>query len=43
MAGLSVGEEKGISLSPNDGQGEIDLHFTRVLPLERFPGDTEEI
>jgi len=31
LTGLSVGEGKGISLSPNDAYEEIDLRFTRVL------------
>lgn len=38
-----MGDGKRISLSPNVGYGEIDLDFIRVAPLERFPGDTEEI
>jgi FKBP-type peptidyl-prolyl cis-trans isomerase 2 len=43
LTGISLGEGKGINLSPNDGYGEIAFHFIRVLPLERFPGNTEEI
>ncbi len=41
LAGLSVGQEKDITLSPNDAYGEIDPNFIRVVPLEVFPGNTE--
>lgn len=41
LAGLSVGEEKDITLSPNDAYGEIDPRLIRVVPLEVFSGDTE--
>ncbi|HIC91944.1 MAG TPA: peptidylprolyl isomerase [Syntrophaceae bacterium] len=41
LAGLSVGEEKDITLSPEDAYGEIDPRLIQVVPLEVFPGDTE--
>jgi len=41
LVGLSVGQEKDITLSANDAYGEIDPHLIRAVPLEVFPGDTE--
>lgn len=41
LAGLSVGDEKNITLSSSDAYGEIDPHLIRVVPLEVFPSDTE--
>ncbi len=41
LAGLSVGDERNITLSPNDAYGEIDPNLIRAVPLEVFPGDAE--
>lgn len=41
LAGLSVGEEKYITLSPDDAYGEVDPRLVRVVPLEVFPGHRE--
>jgi len=41
LVGLSIGEEKEVTLSPSEAYGEINPKLIQIIPINVFPRDTE--
>lgn len=41
LIGLSIGEEKEVTLSPSEAYGEINHKLIQIIPISVFSGDAE--